>query len=125
MFLAITSLSVSEVLLVALLGMGVVMAALIMILFMTKLLSLFVGAMQKKSEPAMAVASGPVTPVVTKPTPLTAAPAFDASTGELCQFDVDDKTAAMLMAIVADELGTPLSELRFLSMREVPKSGKK
>ena len=29
------------------------------------------------------------------------------------------KTAAMLMAIVADKLGKPLNELRFISIREI------
>ena len=31
---------------------------------------------------------------------------------------VDEKTAAMLMAIVADEMGVPPDELRFLSIKE-------
>ena len=30
-----------------------------------------------------------------------------------------DRTAAMLMAIVADKLGKPLNELRFISIREI------
>ena len=34
-------------------------------------------------------------------------------------FDVPDKTAAMLMAIVADKLNRPLNELRFISIKEV------
>ena len=33
-------------------------------------------------------------------------------------YDTDPRTAAMLMAIVADELKAPLNELRFLSIRE-------
>ena len=32
---------------------------------------------------------------------------------------VDDKTAAMIMAIVADETGIPLGELRFISIKEM------
>ena len=35
------------------------------------------------------------------------------------RYDVPDKTAAMLMAIVADTSGIPLGELRFLSIRDV------
>ena len=34
-------------------------------------------------------------------------------------YDVDDKDAAMLMAIVADKMGKPLNELRFKSIKEV------
>ena len=41
------------------------------------------------------------------------------SAGEVKLFDVPDKEAAMLMAIVADKMGKPLNELRFKSMKEV------
>ncbi len=39
--------------------------------------------------------------------------------GQLKLHDVEPKTAAMLMAIVADKMGTPLNELRFISIKEV------
>ena len=41
------------------------------------------------------------------------------SAGQLKLYNVDPKTAAMLMAIVADKLQKPLNELRFISIREV------
>ena len=41
------------------------------------------------------------------------------SAGQLKIYDVEPKTAAMLMAIVADKMGKPLNELRFISIREV------
>lgn len=41
------------------------------------------------------------------------------SIGEINLHDVDDKTAALLIAIVADEIKAPLNELRFISIREV------
>lgn len=47
------------------------------------------------------------------------APLAPGSAGTLKLHDVDPKTAAMLMAIVADKLGKPLNELRFLSIKEV------
>ncbi len=49
------------------------------------------------------------------------APAIVApgTAGELKLHDVDPKTAAMLMAIIADKLGKPLNELRFISIKEV------
>ena len=43
----------------------------------------------------------------------------DYASGSVKRYDVPDKTAAMLMAIVADTLGKPLNELRFISIREV------
>ena len=39
--------------------------------------------------------------------------------GELKLYDTDERDAAMLMAIIADELGAPLNELRFKSIREL------
>ena len=42
------------------------------------------------------------------------------SAGQVKLHDVDPKTAAILMAIVAYEMGKPLNELRFLSIRELP-----
>ena len=46
-------------------------------------------------------------------------PFAPGSAGELKLYDTDPRTAAMLMAIVADELKTPLNELRFVSIKEV------
>ena len=39
--------------------------------------------------------------------------------GEVKLYNVEPKTAAMLMAIVADKMGKPINELRFISIREV------
>ncbi len=39
--------------------------------------------------------------------------------GNFKLYNVPPKTAAMLMAIVANKLGKPLNELRFLSIKEV------
>ena len=53
-------------------------------------------------------------------TPAPAAPAVAPGTaGQLKLHDVPPKTAAMLMAIVADKMGKPLNELRFISIKEV------
>ncbi len=39
--------------------------------------------------------------------------------GQMKLNNVDPKTAAMLMAIVAEKTGKPLNELRFISVKEV------
>ena len=52
------------------------------------------------------------------PKPVLAA-AAPGTAGEVKLFDVADKEAAMLMAIVANKLGKPLNELRFKSIKEV------
>lgn len=48
-----------------------------------------------------------------------AAPEAPGTAGKLKLHNVEPKTAAMLMAIVADKLGKPLNELRFISIKEV------
>ena len=63
------------------------------------------------------VAAAPVAPVVAAPAASTdAAP---GSAGKLKLYDTPPKTAAMIMAIVADKMGKPLNELRFISIKEV------
>ena len=49
-----------------------------------------------------------------------AAPVLAAGTAGECKlYNVGDREAAMLMAIVANKLGKPLNTLRFKSMKEV------
>ena len=48
-----------------------------------------------------------------------AIPLAPGSAGRLKLYDTPPKTAAMLMAIVADTMGKPLNELRFISIKEV------
>lgn len=48
-----------------------------------------------------------------------AAPAAPGSAGHVKLHGVPDKEAAMIMAIVADKMQTPLNELRFISIKEV------
>ena len=51
--------------------------------------------------------------------PAAPIPAAPGSAGAMKLHNVEPKTAAMLMAIVADKLGKPLNELRFISIKEV------
>ena len=51
--------------------------------------------------------------------PAVQAPTAPGAAGELKLHTVEPKTAAMLMAIVANKMGKPLNELRFISIREV------
>ena len=46
-------------------------------------------------------------------------PVAPGSAGQIKLHNVEPKTAAMLMAIVADKTGKPLNELRFISIKEV------
>ena len=64
---------------------------------------------QKAAEPVAAPA----------PAPAAAAPTAPGAAGNLKLYNVEPKTAAMIMAIVANKMGKPLNELRFLSIKEV------
>lgn len=55
-----------------------------------------------------------------KPVTETAADGDYAYGGELRLIDVDDATAAMIMAIVSDESGIPLPQLCFRSIKALP-----
>ena len=57
--------------------------------------------------------------VPVKPAVQPAKPTAPGSAGTLKLHDVEPKTAAMIMAIVADKMGKPLNELRFISIKEV------
>ena len=47
------------------------------------------------------------------------APTAPGAAGKLKLYNTDPKTAAMVMAIVADKLQKPINELRFISIKEV------
>ena len=51
--------------------------------------------------------------------PVTVIPKAPGAAGQLKLYNVEPKTAAMIMAIVAEKTGKPLNELRFLSIKEV------
>lgn len=94
----------------ALLGYGVVFLGLIMLMVVVILFGkAFVAADKKKSAPAPVAAPAPV--VEARPAP--------GSAGGVKLHNVEPKTAAMLMAIVADKMQKPLNELRFISIKEV------
>ena len=58
-------------------------------------------------------------PAPAAPAPEKSLPLAPGSAGEVKPYDTDPRTAAMLMAIVADELQAPRNELRFISIREI------
>ena len=96
----------------AALGYGVVFAGLAVLMLVVILIGKAFSAKKKKAAPAQEPA--PVE-VVEEPS----SPVAPGSAGQLKLYDTPPKTAAMLMAIVADKLGKPLNELRFISIKEV------
>ena len=58
-------------------------------------------------------------PAVVQEAPVVDAPTAPGAAGEVKLHNVEPKTAAMLMAIVADKMQKPINELRFISIKEV------
>lgn len=114
--LAITEMSVGEALVTAGLGIAVVMAVLALLAVIIAIMSKIVARIsQKDNAPAKAepAAPAPAPKPQGKPIPVT------QSRGECDLTTVDDKDAAMIMAIVADQMGEPLNTLRFISIRPI------
>jgi len=113
--------SIANAGIVALLGYAVVFFGLILLMlvvmamgkaFMAKDSKVKAAPAAKAAAPAAVVAEGPA----------AADPVSDAApgtAGQLKLYDTPPKTAAMIMAIVANQMGKPLNELRFISIKEV------
>ena len=111
---AMIDLSIGTAGLVALLGYCVVFFGLIALMVVVYILGKIMVASRSKKAAAAPAAVPAAAPAPAK----TAAPA-PGSAGEVKLFNVSDREAAMLMAIVANKLGKPLNELRFKSIKEV------
>ena len=110
---------------VALLGYAVVFFGLILLMLVVMVMGKIFIARDKKLAAATAakeaeMAAVPVAPhtkgEIVLPSQSQPAP---GTAGQLKLYDVEPKTAAMIMAIVADKMGKPLNELRFISIKEV------
>lgn len=100
------NMSIGDAGLTAVLGYLVVFLGLVLLMCVVMLVG---KVMKKEAKPAPAPTPAPEkTP---EPAP--------GSAGELKLYDTDPRDAAMIMAIVADSLGEPLNELRFISIKEV------
>ncbi len=99
---------------VALLGYAVVFFGLILLMGVVIAMGKAFQAAEARKQaavPAPDITAAPIPVVPSTPAPGTA--------GQLKLHDVEPKTAAMLMAIVANKLNKPLNELRFISIKEV------
>ena len=121
----LVNISMANAGIVALLGYAVVFFGLILLMLVIMAMGkVFIArdaklAAQKASKDAE-MAAVPVAPHTkgeiqlpgkSQPAPGTA--------GTLKLYDVEPKTAAMIMAIAANKMGKPLNELRFISIKEV------
>ena len=101
-----TSPTISDTLLISLIGFIAVFAVLIVLMFIIEAISKTMSAKKETTTPAPVAAPAPV------------AENKDTYTG-VKLVNVEDKDAAVIMAIVASELDMPLDNLRFISIKEV------
>lgn len=118
LFLAASSLdkiSIGDAGIVALLGYATVFAGLILLMIVVTIVGKIFIASSKRTAAKTTATGTEAAPAAVK----AGGPAAPGSAGELKLHDVEPKIAAMLMAIVADKMGKPLNELRFISIKEV------
>lgn len=111
-------LSIAEAAGTAVFGYSVVFAGLVILMIVLYCTGAYFKSKETKSKAAESASK------TAAPAPAKAAPAAEqklapGSAGHVKLFDVPDKEAAMIMAIVADKMQKPLNELRFISIKEV------
>ena len=104
---------------IALLGYAVVFFGLILLMIVVMIMGKIFTAKKSQPKKAAAPAAAPAAAAPAAATAPVEAPAAPGTAGQLKLYDTPPKTAAMLMAIVADKMGKPINELRFISIKEV------
>lgn len=123
MFADKITLTMNETLLVAVAGIAVVMVELALITVLILGISKIMRSIESKltggddETPEVSVTAVPVAPTPTA-TPV-AAPVSYAPAGSIQLIDVDEPTAAVVMALVSNQSGIPLERLAFKSIRGI------
>ena len=105
---------------VALLGYAVVFFGLILLMVVLMIMGkIFIARDKKLKDASVAAATAAASTAAAAPAAPAAPQTAPGSAGSLKLYDVEPKIAAMLMAIVANKMGKPLNELRFISIKEV------
>ena len=104
---------------VAVLGYAVVFFGLILLMGVIIIMGKAFMAKDAKAAAKAAAAKEILAAVPVAAPAAVESPAAPGTAGQLKLHDVEPRTAAMIMAIVADKMGKPLNELRFISIKEV------
>ncbi len=108
--------SIGDAALTAVFGYAVVFFGLVLLMIVISIVAAIFKAKDAKQRSNENKAE-PIKAENTEETP--AAKLAPGSAGHVKLYDVPDKEAAMIMAIVADKMQKPLNELRFISIKEV------
>lgn len=106
------AMTISKALLVALVGFCTVVIILAVIALFIKFIAYIFSFITKKK-----VASAPAPAAPVKHAPAVNAPAAAAMRGQVKLIDVDEPTAAVIMALVSHNSGIPLEKLDFKSIK--------
>ena len=105
-----------DALVTAVMGYGMVFLGIVLLIVVVVIMGKVMVSSQKKTE-AAASAAAAAAPASVAAAP-KAAPA-PGTAGEIKLYGTEPRDAAMIMAIVADKMGKPIYELRFISIKEV------
>ena len=111
---AADKIGLGEAAIYAILGYAVVFFGICLLMVVVIIMGKIFIARDRKAAAAKAAAPAAAPAVAEAPKPVA-----PGSAGQLKLHDVEPKTAAMIMAIVANQMGKPLNELRFKSIKEV------
>ena len=109
--------TIGDAAITALLGYAVVFMGLISLMIVVMIVGKVMTGSKKEAKAPKAAAPAPAAPAA--PVAAPAAAAAPGSAGQVKLYDTPDRDAAMVMAIVANKMGKPLNELRFISIKEV------
>ena len=113
------NISILNAAIVAVLGYAIVFVGLIALMAVVMALGKYFQAKEAKAKAAAPAAEVKAAAPAAPAAPAVSAEPAPGSAGKLKLHDVEPKTAAMLMAIVANKMGKPINELRFISIKEV------
>ena len=115
----LVNIGIMDAAIVAVLGYAVVFFGLILLMCVIIIMGKAFMAKDKKAAEKAAAAKEILASVPVAAPAAPESPAAPGTAGQLKLHDVEPRTAAMIMAIVADKMGKPLNELRFISIKEV------
>ncbi|MCR5601835.1 MAG: OadG family protein [Ruminococcus sp.] len=118
----VKEMSIGDAAITAVFGYSVVFAGLVILMILLYCTGAYFkskDAKEKAAADAAKAAAQKAAPAEKSPEAKTELPLAPGSAGHVKLFDVPDKEAAMIMAIVADKMQKPLNELHFISIKEV------
>ncbi|MBQ7027567.1 MAG: OadG family protein [Ruminococcus sp.] len=113
---AASDISIADAAVTAVFGYTVVFVGILILMIVIYIVGAYFKSKDAKAKQNAADTAKTAAPAAA---PEATKPVAPGSAGHIKLFDVPDKEAAMIMAIVADKMQKPLNELHFISIKEV------